>query len=160
MGSFGAIGGMGAASVAGTVAAATGRGSSRSCPPTSPGRSRRRIRGCAAGSVPDEAPPALLTLAPAANPAAQARTAFDDHYYEAAAVLHGPLDRPTILYGARGSRAADYLALLAQTTLAAQQLGGSLPRIDVTRQAIVPPSGDRGGAAPVRRFSRCSGSFS
>ena len=144
MGSFGAIGGMGAASVA------DGGGGDRSrivaIVPADLARpiaeADTRLRG---GFRPDEAPPALLTLAPAANPAAQARTAFDDHYYEAAAVLHGPLDRPTILYGARGSRAADYLALLAQTTLAAQQLGGSLPRIDVTRQAIVRRQATAGG---------------
>ena len=143
MGSFGAIGGMGAASVA------DGGGDKSRIVAIVPADLARpiaaadtRLRG---GFRPDEAPPALLTLAPSADPATQARAAFDDKDYEAAAVLHGPLDRPTILYGARGSRAADYLALLAQTTLAAQKLGGTLPRIDVTRQSIVRGHATAGG---------------
>ena len=145
MGSFGAIGGMGAASVADG-----GGGGDKSrivaiVPAALAGAivaADARLRG---GFRPDEAPPALLTLAPSADPTKQARATFDDREYEAAAVMRGPLDRPTILYGARGSRAADYLALLAQTTLAAQRLGGTLPRIDVTRQSIVRGHATAGG---------------
>ncbi|WP_375395509.1 ABC transporter permease [uncultured Sphingomonas sp.] len=145
MGSFGAIGGMGAASVA------DGGGGDKSrvvaiVPSTLAApiaAADARLRG---GFRPDEAPPALLTTAPADDPARQAHAAFDDHRYEAAAVLYGPLDRPTILYGARGSRAADYLALLAQTTLAAQQLGGTLPTVAATKRPIV-----RGHATPGGR---------
>ncbi|MDQ1158585.1 ABC-2 type transport system permease protein [Sphingomonas sp. SORGH_AS 950] len=81
----------------------------------------------------DEEPPALVTLAPARDPAAQARAAFESRDYDATAVLYGPLDRPTLLYGARGSRAADYLAVLAGSALAAERLGGKLPRVTPTK---------------------------
>ena len=81
----------------------------------------------------DEEPPALVTLAPARDPAAQARAAFESRDYDATAVLYGPLDRPTLLYGARGSRAADYLAVLAGSALAAERLGGELPRVTPTK---------------------------
>ena len=77
----------------------------------------------------DEEPPELVTLPPARDPAAQARAAFESPDYDAAAVLYGPLDRPTILYGARGTRAADYLAVLAGGALSAERLGGELPKI-------------------------------
>jgi len=77
----------------------------------------------------DEEPPELVTLPPARDPAAQARAAFESPDYDATAVLYGPLDRPTILYGARGLRAADYLAVLATGALSAERLGGEMPRV-------------------------------
>lgn len=84
----------------------------------------------------DEEPPQLVTVAPDSNPAAQARAAFEAKDYDATAVLYGPLDRPTILYGARGSRAADYLVVLAGQALSAERLGGPLPRIEATKTAF------------------------
>ncbi len=84
----------------------------------------------------DEEPPQLVTVAPDGNPAAQARAAFEAKDYDATAVLYGPLDRPTILYGARGSRAADYLVVLAGQALSAERLGGPLPRIEATKTAF------------------------
>ncbi|KTW17804.1 ABC transporter permease [Sphingomonas sanguinis] len=84
----------------------------------------------------DEEPPQLVTVAPDGNPAAQARAAFEAKDYDATAVLYGPLDRPTILYGARGSRAADYLVVLAGQALSAERLGGPLPRIAATKTAF------------------------
>lgn len=86
-----------------------------------------------------EAPPELTTLAPAPDPAAQARAAFGAKDYDAVAVLYGPLARPTILYGPRGPRAADYLAGLAQATLADEALGAALPRVDARRVAVQRP---------------------
>ncbi|WP_267395057.1 MULTISPECIES: ABC transporter permease [unclassified Sphingomonas] len=134
MGSFGAIGGMGAASVSEGSADKTRvvvilpRAHARTI-----AEADTRLRAAFRDS---EAPPPLTTLAPDADPAAQARTAFAAKDYDAAAVLYGPLERPQILYGARGSRAADYLALLAGETLAAQQLGAALPKVVPTKTAI------------------------
>lgn len=84
----------------------------------------------------DEEPPQLVTMAPRGDPAMQARSAFEARGYDATAVLYGPLDRPTILYGARGARAADYLVVLAGQTLAAERLGGPLPQVAATKTAF------------------------
>ncbi|KTT96417.1 membrane protein [Sphingomonas yabuuchiae] len=84
----------------------------------------------------DEEPPKLVTLPPARDPAAQARAAFESPDYDATAVLYGPLDRPTILYGARGTRAADYLAVLATGALSAERLGGELPKVTPRKLAF------------------------
>ncbi|WP_242098078.1 MULTISPECIES: ABC transporter permease [unclassified Sphingomonas] len=143
MGSFGAIGGLGAASVA-------DGGPERSrivaivpVPLARPiAEVDTRLRGV---FRPDEQPPGLTTLAPAANAAAQAHAAFRARDYDAAAVLYGPLDRPHILYGARGDRAAEYLVTLAQATLAAQRLGGALPVVTPVRIPVVRAAPTRGG---------------
>lgn len=94
---------------------------------------------------PDEAPPALTTLRPSADPAAQARAAFDRGDVDAVAVLYGALDKPQILYAARGDRSADYLALLAQTTLAAERMGGKLPDIAATKTPVTRARASVGG---------------
>ncbi len=134
MASFGAIGGLGAASVADGT-----QGKSRAIVlvprsqtaaiVTADGRLRHIFR-------PDEAPPELATQTPGADPQAQARAAFRAKDYDAAAVLYGPLSKPTILFSARGDRVADYLAAVAQQTLAAQALGGDLPPVTATRTRI------------------------
>ena len=92
---------------------------------------------------PDEAPVALVTLAPARDVGAQARAAFAAKDYEAVAVIHGPLERPTILYGPRGSRAADYLQVLAGETLADAQLGAARPTVTATKRAFAAPDANR-----------------
>ena len=76
-----------------------------------------------------EGPAGLTTLAPARDPAAQARAAFAARDYDAAAVMYGPLAAPTILEGPRGGRAGAYLATLAAETLADEALGANRPRI-------------------------------
>ncbi|MBY0582157.1 MAG: ABC transporter permease, partial [Sphingomonas sp.] len=48
---------------------------------------------------PDEAPPTLRVEAPAGPVDSQARAAFDARDYETSAVLYGPFDHPTIVYG-------------------------------------------------------------
>jgi ABC-2 type transport system permease protein len=131
MGSFGAIGGMGAASVADgasdkvrIVAIVT---PAQIAPiAAADARLRDMFRQ-------EEAPPTLLTLTPASDPAAQARRAFDSKDYDASAVLYGTLSKPQILYGPRGSRAADYLVLLAGETLTAERLGTALPRVEANK---------------------------
>jgi len=143
MGSFGAIGGLGAASVSDGAQDKT-----RIIAIVPPALTRpiaeadRRLRGV---FRPEEAPPGLTTLAPAADVPAQARAAFARRDVDAAAVLYGPLDRPQILYAVRGSRSADYLALLAGTTLAAQKLGGALPAVAATKTVVVRKGTSIGG---------------
>jgi ABC-2 type transport system permease protein len=142
MGSFGAIGGLGAASV-------TQGGQERSrivaIVPNALARpiaeADTRLRGVFRS---DEGPPGLTTLAPKADPAAQARAAFAAHDYDAAAVMYGPLSAPHILYGARGERAADYLATLAQATLVGERLV-TLPPVNAIKAAIDRPRPSRGG---------------
>ena len=135
MGSFGAIGGLGAASVAGgsadkeRIVAIVPRGEARTIT-----QADTRLRAVFRRA--DEQPPILVMQSPAADPRAQAHAEFSSSQYDAAAVLYGPLDAPTILYGPRGSRAADYLALLAGDTLAARQIGGALPRVAATKTQV------------------------
>lgn len=130
MGSFGAIGGLGAANVADggdrtRLIAIAPRADARAIAAADT-RLRTLFRD-------DEAPPALTTLTPAADPAAQARAAFAARDYDAAAVLYGPLTHPTVLYGQRGPRSADYLAQLAAQTLADQRLGAARPNVNATK---------------------------
>ncbi|WP_375420576.1 ABC transporter permease [uncultured Sphingomonas sp.] len=135
MGSFGAIGGMGAASVADGASDKI-----RVVAIVTPDQARAiveadtRLRGMFRD---EEAPPVLLTLPPAADPAGQARRTFDSKDYDAAAVLYGALDRPQIIYGPRGSRAADYLTLLAGETLTAERLGTALPKVMPIKIALI-----------------------
>ena len=90
-----------------------------------------------------EAPPPLVTLRPAADPAGQARDAFAARDGEASAVLYGSLEEPTILYAARGDRTADYLAVLAEQTLADTRLGTARPRVSATKRTFAPASAPR-----------------
>ena len=135
MGSFGAIGGLGAQSVADGSA---GRARIVAIVPDALARpvaeADTRLRAAFRGQ--EDGPPALTTLRPTADPAAQARAAFAAKNYDATAVLYGPLDRPQILYGPRGARSTAYLTLLAQTTLATERLGGKPPVVTATRTAF------------------------
>ena len=132
MGSFGAIGGLGAQSVA---EGSADRARIVAIVPDDLARpiveADTRLRAMFRGR--DEAPAELTTQRPAADIAAQARAAFADKNHDARAVLFGPLDHPHILYAPRGQRSAGYLELLAQTTLAAQRLGGALPRVEAVK---------------------------
>jgi ABC-2 type transport system permease protein len=143
-GSFSALAGMGAAGAAGD-----GVGKARIVAIVPPDRTRTiaeadtRLRTLFRDG---EAPPELTTLVPAADPAAQARAAFGASDHDAVAVLYGPLDRPTILYGPRGPRAADYLVGLAQATLTDERLGADRPRVEARRVALQRPGPSiRGG---------------
>ena len=134
-GSFSALAGAGAAGAAGDG----GGGKARIVAIVPPADTRpiaeadTQLRGLFRDG---EAPPGLTTLAPTTDPAAQARRAFGATDYDAVAILYGPLDRPTILVGARGSRAADYLASLAQATLTAERFGAALPHVAAHRIAF------------------------
>jgi ABC-2 type transport system permease protein len=81
-------------------------------------------------------PPPLTVVSPEANPARQARAMFDSSEFEAAAVLHGPLDKPEILYVPNGWSEGQYLAQLAEQTLRAQRSGGAVAISTPTRTKV------------------------
>ena len=152
MGSFGAVGGLGAASVA------DGRGDRARIVAIVPDAQARtiaeadtRLRDVFRRS--EEAPPGLTTLRPAGDPAAQARAAFASKDYEASAVLYGPLVAPQVLYGPRGKRAADYLALLAAETLTADRLNGDLPQANAVKTPMERPDGSAGNRRQSASFA-------
>ena len=129
MGAFGAVGGLGAQSVA------SGSADKARIIAIVPDAQTRTVAAVdtrlrAVFRARNDAPAPLTTLRPAADVAAQARAAFASSEHDTWAVMFGPLDRPHILYHPRGTRSAAYLQLLAQDTLAAQQLGGALPRVE------------------------------
>ena len=133
--SFGAIGGMGAATMAGSSA-----GKSRIVALVNPadgtaltaadtdlrGLYRRR-----------EGPPALTIEPPSADPAAQARALFKARDRQPTAVLYGPLGRPTIVYAAESVRHAEYLARLAEQVLRERRAGGRVRLSVATKTPIV-----------------------
>ncbi|OYY89267.1 MAG: hypothetical protein B7Y45_12925 [Sphingomonas sp. 28-66-16] len=100
-----------------------------------------------------DAPPPLVTQAPDADPARQASATFDAKDYEAAAVLYGPLDRPTILYGAQGGRAASYLAQLAEQTLRDRASGGIKALSTATKEPYVRTTASRSGHSQSAFFA-------
>ncbi|MBB4154963.1 ABC-2 type transport system permease protein [Sphingomonas jinjuensis] len=133
IGSFSAIGGMGAASVAGPsdkarIVIVT---PDRYARPLAEADTRLR-----AGYRRDETPPELTTITERTYPQGQARAAFRSRDYDAVAVMYGPLDKPTVLYGPLGKTAANYLGLLAGQALAAEKLGGAVPSVTLTKVAM------------------------
>ncbi|WP_375427806.1 ABC transporter permease [uncultured Sphingomonas sp.] len=143
MGAFGAVGGLGAASVADDSA-----GKARVVAVLPPDQARimteadKRLRTAFRR---DEAPPRLLTLTPAADPERQARAAFETKDYDAAGVLYGPLDRPTVLFGPLDRRTARYLGILARETLVDQRLGADVPTVRVEEVRLTRQGASRGG---------------
>ncbi|KQM30492.1 ABC transporter permease [Sphingomonas sp. Leaf10] len=61
--------------------------------------------------------PALVTVTPAADPAAQARKLLSDPDIDVPAVLYGPLDRPQLIHANPQSTTARYMAALAEQAL-------------------------------------------
>ncbi len=84
----------------------------------------------------DDTPSDLLIQSPGRDPAVQARALMADRTRDVDAVLYGPLDRPQLLLAPRNRRTGDYMDALAQATLAAERLGGTLPRIAATRTVV------------------------
>jgi ABC-2 type transport system permease protein len=150
MGSFGAIGGLGANAASKGADAKT-----RIVAIIEPGRSASiaaldlRLRRLYRQS--EEAPPLLQTVAPAADPAAQARAQFDDKRVDVVAVLYGPLPTPHLLYTPTSIRSADYLAQLAEEQLRADR-SGVAPLANPTRTIV-------SRTAPSLRGAGASGFF-
>ena len=142
MGSFGAIGGLGAASVAdgapdkarivaivpdATRAADDGGGhaAARAVPPRRRGAARAR-RSRARPPIP---------------PRRRARRSTTQGLRRVARCSTARSTAPQILYGPRGSRAADYLgAARRRRRCAAERLGGTLPPITATKTPIDAPT--------------------
>jgi ABC-2 type transport system permease protein len=143
MGAFSAVAGLGAASVAGNGA---GKARIVAIVPREYARpmteADRRLR---AAFSRDDRPAVLLTMDPAADPAAQANAAFAAKEYDAVAVLYGPLDRPTVLHRPASRRAVRYLGLLARETLGDVRLGANVPDVRVTEVAFAMPRSSAGG---------------
>ena len=148
MGSFGAIGGLGA------NAATSGGGEKTRIVALVSGEQARTMMQVDARlrhiyRDPDEAPPLLSTSEPGTDPAAQAHARIDDRSVDVAAIAYGPLDHVQILYTPRATRAGDYLAELAEQTLRAQRAGtaplSSATRIQVNRTTPRLRSGKESG---------------
>ena len=143
MASFGAVGGLGAATVAGS-----GDDRARIIVITPPARTDLFTDADAqlrTAFRPGEAPPKLLLIAPDGNPVVQAEKLFGRKDYDAVAISFGPAVAPHILYAPTGTRSADYLALLARTVRAAEQLGGTLPEPQVTKIPVRQTRATKGG---------------
>ena len=146
MGSFGAIGGLGAASVS------AGSAEKERLVVIAPPREAAAIVAADRAMRPlfgAEARPAELDVrAPAGDVPAQARAALDDRGVDVAAVMSGPLDAPQILYGT-SRRPARYLAALAEQALRLDRTGTApLSRptlVSTTRSA--PSLGGRNASA-------------
>lgn len=63
---------------------------------------------------PERGLPPLATVAPAADPAAQARALLSDPDIDVPSVLYGPLDRPQLVHANPASTTVKYLAALAE----------------------------------------------
>jgi ABC-2 type transport system permease protein len=93
----------------------------------------------------DDRPAILTTLAPAADPAAQARRTIADRTWDIDGVLYGDLARPQILLAPLQRYTGNYLEALAGATLAAERLGRDAPRIVATRTVVQRAQGSLGG---------------
>ena len=133
--SFGAIGGLGAASVAGNsikqirIFALAAPEQARALQEADV-LTRRALRG-------DALPPPLVIHPVTSDDAAAARRLLRSREVDVSAVLHGPLDRPTIVSTAFGRGSGDYLALLAETALRAERGGFAGPLSQATRESFV-----------------------
>ena len=129
--SFGAVGGLGAASMAESAG-------DKSRIVAIVGADDGRALVAADKSLRDlyrrrEGPPALVVEAPRGDVAAQARAAFDRKDVEPTAVLYGPLASPTVLHAPISKRHATYLATIAEQVLLDRRAGGatlSTPRLE------------------------------
>jgi len=156
MGGFGAIGGAGASSVAGS-----GRDRARvvAIVPDALARSYAEADARLRAVFRDDAArPALTTLHPTADPAAQARAAFSARDYDAAAVLYGPAEAPVILRAPQDAPSARYLALLSREALADRRLGAQAPRV-IAREVDFVRAGNTAGDRDQSAFFAVFGVF-
>ncbi|MDF2493618.1 ABC transporter permease [Sphingomonas sp.] len=146
MGSFGAIGGLGAASVSAGAAekerVVVIADPQDTATLVAADRALRRL------SSSEAAPPPLDLRAPQGNARAQALEAFNTPDVDVLAVMHGPFAAPEILYG-QSRRSARYLAVLADQALRIDRTGiDPLSRATFTRMTrAAPTAGSRNTAA-------------
>lgn len=140
---FGAIGGMGAATMADSsaeqikiVALAGDADGARLL------RADRDLRRIFRFS---ETPPKLEIRPTSTTPARQARALFDAKDVEVSAVLYGPLERPIVLHGVVGDLHARYLATLAEQSLRNERAGAVERLSTATIQSIARQGTTRSG---------------
>jgi ABC-2 type transport system permease protein len=148
---FGAIGGMGAASMADSSdkqvrIVAIASDADRSALIDADKRVRTVFREI-------DAPPPLRVDAPAGEGDAQARSLIDGDEIDVSAVMYGPLERPTILYGPRGDRNADYLATLASDVLRDRAAGSPGPMSNATKEPFERARSSIGGRGQAAFFT-------
>ncbi len=128
--SFGAVGGMGAATMAGSSI-----GKMRVAVVADPATwaavqaADKQVRPMFRRS---EAPPQLILVTPGGDPAKSAADTMRRKDVEVTATLYGPLGAPTVLYAANAGRSASYLAALAETAIRVERTG-TAPLSQVTK---------------------------
>lgn len=100
-----------------------------------------------------ERPPQLIVEAPGANPQAQGRAIFERRNIDTYAVMYGPLERPQILHSVNGTRSASYLAGLADQILRAQRAGTTAPLSEATQIVVNRPSSTSSGQGQAAFFA-------
>ena len=143
MASFGAVGGMGAASASDSSAART------RLVVLLPAATARRVLDADARWRPllagDSRQPRVEARAPASDPARQAAAtlaagAHGHDSVDVAAVLYGPLDHPAVLYAAGDRGGARYLAGLARDAALAERAGAAPAEATLTAVQTSAPS--------------------
>ncbi|UZK70854.1 ABC transporter permease [Sphingomonas sp. S1-29] len=99
-----------------------------------------------------DAPPPLRIDTPSRDLPAQARAALDSSDVDVSAVLYGSLDRPTIVYGPQGARTASYLAELAEQTLRTDA-NALAPRSIATKRQVTRETVSIGGQGQAAFFT-------
>ncbi|WP_294197179.1 ABC transporter permease [uncultured Sphingomonas sp.] len=146
MASFGAIGGLGAASVS---QGATDKARLVAMLPTSAvpalHGADEQLRPLFDGEA---RPPALMWRAPASDAAHAAHAALKATSSDVTAVLYGSLDRPAIVYAAGRRQDARYLATVARQAALIERAGSVPPAPRLERVVIDTPTlGGRGAAS-------------
>ena len=100
-----------------------------------------------------EQPPRLIVENPGPNPEAQGRAMFERKESDTYAVMYGPLDRPQILHSVNGTRSASYLAALADQVLRAQRAGTAAPLSEATKIVVARPGASAGGQGQAAFFA-------
>lgn len=146
MGSFGAIGGLGAASV--TAGSAEKERLVAIAPPREAEAliaADRQLRPLFPGEL---APPALEVRSPEGDPAAQTRAALNTPDVDVVAVMSGPLEAPRIRFG-QSRRAARYLATVSEQAMRIAAAGPLPPSRPIFTRTVreAPTLGGRNTAA-------------
>lgn len=148
---FGAIGGVGAASIS-----KSGDDKARMVLLASGDEARTAIaadRQLRSMFRAPEQPPRLIVETPGANPEAQGRAMFERKESDTYAVMYGPLDRPQILHSVNGTRSAAYLAALADQVLRTQRAGIAAPLSEATKIIVIRPGSSAGGQGQAAFFA-------
>ncbi|CAN5538266.1 hypothetical protein BH09PSE4_BH09PSE4_14330 [soil metagenome] len=149
--SFGAVGGVGAASMADgaqdkTRIVAVASGADAAALTKVDTRLRKIFRH-------DEAPPVFEVRMPTADPAAEARALFDANDMDVVAVMHGPLTKPVILYRGNAGRSSSYLSELAEQTVRGESGGLTQRSTPVLTQVAARETASIGGQHQTAFFA-------